>query len=228
MAGDRTRGPSDSYGQACPIAAGLDVVGDRWTLLLVRDLAHAPLRFRDLQTVNPRISPNLLTKRLRHLEAAGIVRRRLLPPPASATVYELTAESREALLPVLNALARFGAHLMHRSEPGGAVELLVEQLRRNGTWVLAKGVDFSGEFVLELGDVPVGLTVGPATFEPSTRLPDHPTATVSLDGDTMPRLACGDLTLRDAEAAGSLRISGDRELAIELIDRLSLVDVHAG
>jgi DNA-binding HxlR family transcriptional regulator len=96
-----------TYGQYCPIARSLDLLGERWTLLIVRDLLTGPQRFSDLLDHLPGMWANLLAPRLRDLEAAGIVERRELPPPAARTVYDLTARGR-ALAPVLYELARFG------------------------------------------------------------------------------------------------------------------------
>jgi DNA-binding HxlR family transcriptional regulator len=104
-----------SYDQYCPVAEALDVVGDRWALLIVRELLVGPLRFRDLQNRLPRIPPNVLATRLRELEDAGLVARRELPPPAARTVYELTDDGR-ALETVIRSLARWG---MRRLEPPG-------------------------------------------------------------------------------------------------------------
>lgn len=97
-----------SYDQYCPIAAALDVIGDRWTLLILRELSIADRRFTDLRTGLPGIAPNLLADRLRDLQADGLVEQRELPPPAARTVYAVTAAGRE-VVPVLRSLARFGA-----------------------------------------------------------------------------------------------------------------------
>lgn len=97
-----------SYHQFCGVARALDVVGERWTLLLVRDLLLGPLRFSDLLALEAGIGPNLLTRRLRHLEAEGVVRTRQLPPPSGAKVYELTEWGR-SLEPVVLGLGRFGS-----------------------------------------------------------------------------------------------------------------------
>jgi DNA-binding HxlR family transcriptional regulator len=102
-----------SYDQYCPVAEALDVVGDRWALLIVRELLIGPQRYRDLQVALPRIPPNVLATRLRELEDAGLVARRELPPPAARTVYELTADGR-GLERVIRSLARWG---MQRLEP---------------------------------------------------------------------------------------------------------------
>jgi DNA-binding HxlR family transcriptional regulator len=96
-----------TYGQYCPIAAGLDVLGDRWVLLICRELVMGDRRFTDLRNALPGLAPNLLTERLRALEAAGLVTTAELPPPAARTVYRLTDEGRE-VTPVLRAMARFG------------------------------------------------------------------------------------------------------------------------
>ena len=96
-----------SYDQYCPIAAALDVVGDRWTLLIMRELTTGDRRFTDLRAALPGIAPNLLADRLRELQADGLVEQRELPPPAARTVYAATAAGRE-VVPVLRSLARFG------------------------------------------------------------------------------------------------------------------------
>jgi DNA-binding HxlR family transcriptional regulator len=96
-----------SYGEACPVAHALDVVGDRWALLVVRELRLGPRRYSDLQAALPGAGPNVLTRRLRDLETGGVLRRRALPPPASAVVYELTPWGAD-LEPVFRALARWG------------------------------------------------------------------------------------------------------------------------
>jgi DNA-binding HxlR family transcriptional regulator len=97
-----------SYGQYCGLARALDLVGERWALLVVRELVLGPKRFTDLAQGLPGIGTNVLSARLKELEAAGVVGRRRLPPPAASTVYELTERGR-ALEPALLALGRWGA-----------------------------------------------------------------------------------------------------------------------
>ena len=100
-----------TYEQYCPIATALDVLGDRWTLLVLRELLIGECRFTDLRRALPGMAPNLLTERLRVLEDQGLVARRELPPPAARTVYGATAAAR-GVVPVLRALARFGSDRM--------------------------------------------------------------------------------------------------------------------
>src|SRR5215211_4455640 len=104
-------GETRSYAQHCTVARALDVVGERWTLLLVRELSTGPKRFKDLLGGLPGIGTNLLAARLKKLEGEGIVRRGTLPPPAGSNVYELTGLGR-SLEPVIVALSRWGARLM--------------------------------------------------------------------------------------------------------------------
>jgi DNA-binding HxlR family transcriptional regulator len=100
-----------SYDQFCPIAHALDVVGERWALLVVRELQHGPLRYSDIHERLHGCSTNILAARLRDLEANGVVGKRRLPPPAASTVYELTEHGR-GLAPVLSALAYWGARTL--------------------------------------------------------------------------------------------------------------------
>ena len=99
-----------TYGDACGIARALDILGERWALMTVRELLLGPKRFTDLRAGLPHASPNILSMRLRDLEEHGIVRKRRLPPPAASQVYELTERGHE-IAPVLDALGVWGSRL---------------------------------------------------------------------------------------------------------------------
>ena len=105
------KSPRRSYDQYCAVARGLDVIGDRWTLLIARDLLLGPKRYKDLLSGLPGIGTNLLADRLKELEGAGLIERAVLPPPAGSTVYQLT-ETGLALEPVMIALGRWGARFL--------------------------------------------------------------------------------------------------------------------
>ena len=105
-----------TYNQNCPIALGLDVLGDRWTLLILRELVGGPRRYSDLRGQLPGIATNLLTDRLRDLEEAGIIERSELPPPAARTVYSLSEAGWSKVPPVLRAIASFGLELLEPTE----------------------------------------------------------------------------------------------------------------
>ena len=98
-----------TYGDACGIARALDLVGERWALMIVRELLLGPKRFTDLRTGLPHASPNVLAQRLRELESAGVIEKRRLPPPAASQVYDLTDWGR-GLEPIVMAFGAWGAH----------------------------------------------------------------------------------------------------------------------
>lgn len=97
-----------SYNQNCPIAKGLDILGERWTLLILRELLGGPRRYSDLRAELPGIATNLLAERLKELESAGLVDREELPPPIARTVYSLSDAGWQRVPPVLRSLALFG------------------------------------------------------------------------------------------------------------------------
>jgi DNA-binding HxlR family transcriptional regulator len=137
------RAEERTYGQYCPVAAGLDVIGDRWVLLILRELSMGDRRFTDLRRDLPGIAPNLLSDRLRSLQRAGIVETAELPPPAARTVYRLTSEGR-GVIPVLRSVARFGVRFLD-GEPSdrfdarrAAYALLIPWWTRNGAPVRAR------------------------------------------------------------------------------------------
>ena len=109
-------GSKRTYGDACGIARALDVLGERWALMIVRELLLGPKRFTDLKAGLPHVSPNVLAQRLRDLEAIGVVRHHKLPPPAASQVYELTDWGTQ-LESVIMALGRWAARSPMRSRP---------------------------------------------------------------------------------------------------------------
>ncbi|HJZ46764.1 MAG TPA: winged helix-turn-helix transcriptional regulator [Roseiflexaceae bacterium] len=109
-----------SYNQYCGLAYALDVVGERWTLLIVRELIAGPRRFTDLLEGLPGISTNLLSERLKELDQQGILRRRVLPPPAASSVYELTPLG-QALEKTLLELGKWGSQFVPTSSEGASV-----------------------------------------------------------------------------------------------------------
>ena len=107
-----------SYNQNCPIAMGLDVLGERWTLLILRELVGGPRRYSDLRAELPGIATNLLAERLKELENAGLVDRAELPPPIARTVYTLSDAGWQRVLPILQSLAWFGLDRLDSMDGG--------------------------------------------------------------------------------------------------------------
>lgn len=114
--------PRRSYDQYCPVARALDVVGERWALLIVRELLAGSRRYTDLHADLPGVSTDVLASRLKDMEREGLVTRRRLPPPGAAYVYELTDRGRD-LRPVLTTLATWGAPALGEPRPTDAVRV---------------------------------------------------------------------------------------------------------
>ena len=141
-----------SYRQYCPLAYALDVLGERWTLLVVRELMLGPRRFTDVANALPGIGANLLARRLRTLEDHAVIRRQRLPPPAASTVYELT-ERGHTLLPALEALAHWGGAYLQVPVPTAEYIGTVQMMGSLKMLFAATGVTMTCE-----------LSGGPETF----------------------------------------------------------------
>jgi DNA-binding HxlR family transcriptional regulator len=199
-----------SYSQYCAVARGLDLIGDRWTLLLVRELLLGPKRYGDLLAATPGIGTNLLADRLREMESAGLVERVTLPPPAGSTVYQLT-ESGAGLEPVLMALGRWGVRFMGEQHPGDhlAAGAYFVALRGRFNPELAAGLRETYEFRVDgrvfevrVEDGKCSTTEGRATGS---------AATFTLDVQTLNDLFFARLTAGEALAGGRVRVSGDHD-----------------
>ena len=150
------------YDQYCPVARALDVVGDRWALLVVRELMQGPKRYTDLADGLPGIGTNILAARLRHLEADGVVRKKILPRPAASRVYELTEYGLE-LKPVIRELALWGARSLGPPTPED--ELFPGWLVNPVDMILGP-VAPPGRFEFRVGDEVASLSDGNACAGP--------------------------------------------------------------
>src|SRR5919204_4483451 len=146
------------YDQYCPVAHALDLVGDRWALLVVRELMHGPKRYTDLVDHLPGMGTNSLAARLRELEATGIVSRRTLPPPAASRIYELTEYGR-ALGPVLRELAVWGARSLG---PPTADDELFPGWLANAVDIVLAPIAPPGRFEFRVGEEGASLVDGEA------------------------------------------------------------------
>lgn len=194
------------YGQLCPVATGSDAVGDRWTLLLLRDLAHGPLRFGELADSNPGISPSVLTKRLGRLEGDGLVEV-IKVGERGQKRYQLNSSVQDRILSVLDAVSQLGIALT----PEGPItsQQLVDQFASDRAWFLAKHHRTEGVFAFHIEDANIGLVVDQYTFEPSVELPKDPTAVVTASNEAMMRVNTLGLSVDDAIAEGIMSVDGD-------------------
>jgi DNA-binding HxlR family transcriptional regulator/putative sterol carrier protein len=205
MAGKR------KYDDSCAVAHGLDLIGGRWALLIVRELLLGPKRFTDLRAGVPGASADMLTQRLRDLCTSGIIQRRKLPPPAGSWVYELTDWGAE-LEPVVTQLSRWSSRSPTLRKDG---ELGTDSL------ALSLGALFDpraaqglvATFALRLGEdrFCVQIAEGRLTLERGE--PDQADAVIDTDPRTLSALLWQDLPLADALHTGALTVDGPQCLA---------------
>ena len=196
------------YDDPCGIARALDAVGDRWALLVVRELIFGPKRFLQLRQGLRGVSPNVLSQRLRDLEAAGVVRRCMLGPPAEVAVYELTASGR-ALEPVLLALGRWGS----RQPMTAAGELSVSALLIALKTVFDPAVAPGAVFALRIDGAWSRRTAAGGAVDIALGRAEDPAVTFETDVATLRSVAFGREPVAAAERAGRLTVDGDRRLA---------------
>lgn len=198
-----------TYCDGCAAAHALDLVGERWALLVVRELLLGPKRFTDLRAGLPNASPNVLAQRLRELEETGVVRRRKLPPPAASKVYELTDWGME-LEPVLVGLGRWGARSPSRPQDAAlSVDSLILSFRTMFNPLAANGLTASYE--LRLGEDRFRAEVIDGRFEIVRGGAEQPDATIETDARTLAALVYEGRQLTEAVSSGDAKIEGDEQ-----------------
>jgi DNA-binding HxlR family transcriptional regulator len=210
-----------SYGDQCGVARSLDVIGERWALLIVRELLLGPKRFNDLLAGLPGASPNVISQRLRELTASGVIRHRDLGPPARVGVYELTEWGRE-LEPVVLHLGQWGTRAPLPDGAGWSLDSLLLALQAS-----ADPAVVNGRYELRVGaDVfTVDGTSGSVRLRRGTA--DEPGASATTDTGTLHAVAIGQLPISGAVASGGLRLEGDQR-AIEGLTGLLLALTRPG
>ena len=206
-----------SYGQFCGIARALDLVGERWAMLVVRDLILGPKRFTDLEQALPGIGTNVLSSRLKELERNGVIGRRVLPPPAPATVYELTDYGRE-LEPILLGLGRWGLRSLGDRRPeqslrtgwiGVALRAFSDPAPSTGVRAAVDVCLDDGAFHIRLDDGSVDVRSGPA---------EDPALVIEGGNEAFLALLTGIATPDDLAATGELELTGDSNLVGVLLE----------
>lgn len=205
-----------TYDQYCGLAGALDLVGERWTLLIVRELMSGPKRYTDLADGLAGIGTSLLARRLARLEHSGVIERRVLPPPAASTVYELAPAGRE-LAAALVPLITWGLRHALPETPGDR--------RVSATWCVLPftqpsdpgglaGIDATFEF--RVGETSALMRVHDTRADLLPAGTAEPDAVISLDAATVAALGAGRTTIHEAAAAGAIAIDGDLEAAAAL------------
>lgn len=206
-----------SYGQYCGLAGALDLVGERWTLLIVRELMSGPKRYTDLTDGLPGIGTSLLAKRLTKLENSGVIERRLLPPPAAATVYELAPAGHElaaALVPLITWGLRHAVPETPGDRQFNAAWCVLPFIQPPNPLALA-GIEATFEF--RIGDTSALLRVhgGDAELLPPGAV--APDTVISMDPATVAALGAGRRTIGEAAADGAITVEGNLEAAASLV-----------
>lgn len=207
-----------TYGDPCGIARALDVIGERWALLVVRELLLGPKRFTDLRAGMPNLSPDVLSQRLRELEQAGVVRRGSLPPPAGSRIYELTDWGRE-IEPMVLGLGRWASRRTP-FPPGDAtlgVDSLVLALKTLYD-ARAAGDLVGRSFELRLGDQRFEVQPAGDRLEVSRGAAAAPDATIATDPGTLEHI----LWHGDPLTTDDLTITGDRQAAVRFLTMFPL------
>lgn len=207
--------PGRSYDDACGAAHALDLIGERWAILVMRELMLGPLRFSDLRAALPGISANVLTQRLEGLEGIGALVKRKLPPPAAAQVYELTPWGYEAE-PIMQALGRWATRspLHDPSLPLSAVSLM---LSFRTMFDPARADGFEARIGFRLGGEEYMVRIAKGRIEAARETIEN--ADVVFTG-TPPAVAgavYGGVTLAALEADGALEVDGYRTIANRFI-----------
>ena len=198
-----------TYHDLCGLSHALELVGERWAILVLRELAYGPKRFTDIRAGLPAASPNVLSQRLRELEAHGIVSRRTLPPPAASKVYELTEWGRE-LEPTLREFGRWAARSPFFPESGHfSPTSMAMNLETMFLPDKAKGLDMT--VGLRIADDTFRVRVEDASLRVERGELEGVDAVIETDPMTLIGVLYEEADIQEAEAAGALRIEGDRE-----------------
>ncbi|MFQ5514224.1 MAG: winged helix-turn-helix transcriptional regulator [Myxococcota bacterium] len=208
--------PRFRYPQLCALARAVEIVGERWTLLILRDLFSGPLRFGELRSRLRGITPSVLAERLRALEGRGLVRRSWLDPPAACTLYELTPAGRD-LEPALVELTRWGARFLFPTRPAEAMEPAWAALALRA--FARRGATPRGTIELRIPDGRRERVIRVQGGRRGTRVLTggrRADLVVSTPVETLMALLSGGVEPASARASGALRASGD----LELLDRL--------
>jgi DNA-binding HxlR family transcriptional regulator len=199
-----------TYGDPCGVARALDVVGERWALLVVRELLLGPKRFTDLRAGLPHLGPDVLSQRLRELEEAGVVRRGKLPPPAASRVYELTERGLE-LEPVVLALGRWGsAEPLPPSDTELGTDAFVIALK---TMFKPDGLP-NASLELRIGEEPFRVSLADGQLRIARGRCEQPQAIIEADVGALREV----LWRGAVPDAPRIRIEGDRALAARFLE----------
>jgi len=208
---------SKEYEQYCPMALGLERIGERWTLLIVRDLMFGPMRYSDIKANMPGIATNMLANRLSEMQEAGIISKREMPPPAASTVYELTEVGR-SLTPVLIELGKWGMNFLPEHYEG---EYILEGLKSRAPFAQERA-KVAESYTMIVDDVVIGFDARPGVLNVSGKAPADAAVTLSLSASTLSELMLLGKSVAQAAADGDVDVQGDPDAADRLLNLFRL------
>jgi DNA-binding HxlR family transcriptional regulator len=203
------------YDEGCAVAHSLDLIGERWALMIVRELLLGPKRFTDLRAGLPGASADVLAQRLREMTESGVIRRRKLPPPAGSEVYELTEWGAD-LEPIVTHLGRWGSRSPSLNPMAdSSVDSLVLSLRALFNPQAAQG--FTATIGLRLNGTPFTVTITDGELQVARGEAERPTATLDTDRPTLAALLYGGRALDDAVRVGDATVGGKTAAVARLL-----------
>ncbi len=205
-----------SYNQDCALALSLDIIGERWSLLLIRELLTGPKRFKDLMQGLPSMGTNLLSARLKELEASGVILRGDLPPPAGATVYQLTELGRK-LEPAVLELVKWGFHFLGGKRPKGISRPHWTLVAMKAAFLPERAEGLTATYELKVDGTLFAIRVDDGRLDIDLGPASDPLARLSTYGAVLSRLGMGQLDPRDAMESGAVRVEGNKKAALRML-----------
>ena len=199
-----------SYGQYCGLAHALDVIGERWSLLIIRELLTGPQRYMDLLQRLPGLSTNLLAKRLKHLRHHDIIALSMLPPPATARTYTLTDRGR-TLTPILIDLAQWGLQTIPAPNTTDMYSTGAVLLALQANFQVDNAYNVDENYSFHIGEDMFYVRIHAQTL--TTHLGPAPNAccAITTNASTLLSILAGSMTIHEAVNQGQLKVSGDRD-----------------
>lgn len=213
-----------SYDEYCGLAVALDLLGERWTMLILRELMMGPKRFTDLLSGLPGIGTGLLTQRLRELEDAAVIEKAVLPPPAASTVYQLTEDGVTLRTPLLG-LTRWGLRRLGTPTEGQTANVNLFAFAMAARFNPRSSPTADGIYELRLDDSTFHFTIENGDIQIRTGPAQHPLAVITTHMATLIAINNGTTTLSDAITSQAMLIEGDPAAIVSLADAFEFTAV---
>ena len=210
-----------SYDEYCGLAVALDLLGERWTMLIIRELLMGPKRFTDLLSGLPGIGTGLLTQRLRELEEAQVIEKAVLPPPAASSVYQLTADG-ETLRSTLLGLTRWGLRRLGTPTEGQTANVNMLAFAMSARFNPRSSPAADGTYELRVDGSTFQFTIDTGTINIQAGPAQRAKAVITTDMTTLIAVNNGSATLSDAVNSATLTVDGDADVIAALATAFEL------